>query len=617
MAGVAYYNTGTATVAVNSKTVTGTGTNWLSVVGGLTAIKAGDKFGIHVGRPIIIASVDSNTQLTLEDNWPGPAQTNAAYRIELTNPDVIAVEALRRVLGSLSGGILYGVSQLTAAPNKALAIDENGAAALADLSPFGKSLIASLNSSAAYGALGVIPNAQLPTRLRALSTVVTSADAVLETGVYAVSASTTGIPVAAAGVLNVTMYDVSSAGVQTYTRTSVANPDVWYRIRVSVSWGAWGRVPNFGANNVIPDVSLPERLREFPVFTSDWNNAKASGFYFGGSTTVNTPVQPYSFVGEVIAQSSTYCVQRLTALGISDPVNNIFYERQLVNNVWSAWNRRFYGDVSGPGTAVTGNSIVGFNGTGGRNVKQLTASEALAALGPVFGGVPPVPSAAGVGMSDGDFNTLTFGGLYTATGSWANGPLGNPATHAGTVEVYQRYLTGIVQVFRNFVSTARGVTYKRNGFRGTSSDPWVWDAWIAEGDVSGPASSVDNGLAVYSGTTGKVLKAAPNSIVTNALLSNVATATIKGRTAAGTGDVQDLTPAQARTVMDVVPSAARQVRLGAQGAALTVIDQWTIAPSGSFLTAIRSDGIYAAREVAYRAVQQTDVSGNWVTVAQV
>jgi len=165
MAGVAYYNTGTATVAANSKTVTGTGTNWLSVVGGLTAIKAGDKFGIHVGRPIIIASVDSNTQLTLEDNWPGPAQTNAAYKIELTSPDVIAVEAMRRMLGSLSSGVLYGLSQLPSTPSKALTIDENGAAALADLSPFGESLIAALNSSAAYGVLGEIPNAQLPTRL--------------------------------------------------------------------------------------------------------------------------------------------------------------------------------------------------------------------------------------------------------------------------------------------------------------------------------------------------------------------------------------------------------------------------------------------------------------------
>jgi len=204
--------------------------------------------------------------------------------------------------------------------------------------------------------------------------------------------------------------------------------------------------------------------------------------------------------------------------------------------------------------------------------------------------------------------------VYTTTGSYASGPLGNPATHAGYVEIYPRYSTHVTQIWR----TTTGVTYKRVGNRASASVDWTWGAWdLTEGNVTGPASSVDNGLVVSSGTSGKVLKAAPNSVVTNALLSNVATATIKGRVATGTGDVQDLTAAQARTVMDVVPSAARQVRLGAQGVATTVIDQWTIAPSGSFLTAIRSDGIYAAREVAYRAVQQTDVSGNWVTVAQV
>lgn len=40
-----------------------------------------------------------------------------------------------------------------------------------------------------------------------------------------------------------------------------------------------------------------------------------------------------------------------------------------------------------------------------------------------------------------------------------------------------------------------------------------------------------------------------NDSVTNAKLANMATATIKGRTTAGTGDPEDLTPAQARTVI--------------------------------------------------------------------
>lgn len=615
MAGVAYYNTGTATVAVNSKTVTGTGTNWLSVVGGLTAIKAGDKFGIHVGRPIIIASVDSNTQLTLEDNWPGPAQTNAAYRIELTNPDVIAVEALRRVLGSLSGGILYGVSQLTAAPNKALTIDETGAVALADLTTFGKSLIAALNSSAAYGALGVIPNAQLPTRLRDLSTAVTDANAVLETGVYSVSTSTTGIPVAAAGVLDVKMYSTSGTGVQTYTRTSVANPDVWYRIRVSGAWGSWMRNPFAQTSPTDITANAAMLVGAFGlgssaillVATDDLNNLPiATCSYRWGSTAVpsNAPSSG-SYLMEQISFGSGGCAQ--TAYNLSG--TNIIWHRKQAGGVWTSWTR-IDGDVSGPATAVTNNSVVGFNGTTGKLIKQLTVTEALASMGPVFGGTAPRPANAGVGISDGNFNNVNVGGVYTISGNWIGGPYNTDSTplfYTGILEV--EIIEGgslVVQVYRH----ENGISFKRFAIPGT------WSAWITEGDVTGPSSSVDNALASFSGTTGKVLKGTPAGAVTNSYLANVATGTIKGRTAAGTGAVQDLTAAQARTVMDVVPSAARQVRVGAQGVATTVIDQWTIAPSGSFLTAIRVDGIYAAREVAYRAVQQTDVSGNWVTVAQ-
>lgn len=137
------------------------------------------------------------------------------------------------------------------------------------------------------------------------------------------------------------------------------------------------------------------------------------------------------------------------------------------------------------------------------------------------------------------------------------------------------------------------------------------------GDVSGPNGGVAvNDLAVYADTTGKVLKKAPNSVVTNALLSNVATATIKGRVAAGTGDAQDLTPSQARTVIDVVPSVARQVRLAGLGEIGTTVFAWNEAATACVLTGVFLDGNWGVRNYRYRAIQQTDVSGNWVTVAQ-
>lgn len=112
MATPTWYGDGTASVVVGSRTVTGTGTGWLTAVAGLTPIKSGDKFGIHVGRPIVIEQIISDTELRLADDWPGPAQTDAPYKVELTSPTIAAVEAMRRLLASLSNGNLEGLSKI-------------------------------------------------------------------------------------------------------------------------------------------------------------------------------------------------------------------------------------------------------------------------------------------------------------------------------------------------------------------------------------------------------------------------------------------------------------------------------------------------------------------------
>ncbi len=113
MANTTWYGDGTATVAVGSRTVTGTDTGWLTEVAGLTPIKVGDKFGIHVGRPIVIEQIISDTELLLADDWPGPAQTDAPYKVELTSPTIAAVEAMRQLLASLSNGNLDSLSEIS------------------------------------------------------------------------------------------------------------------------------------------------------------------------------------------------------------------------------------------------------------------------------------------------------------------------------------------------------------------------------------------------------------------------------------------------------------------------------------------------------------------------
>ncbi|UXR90929.1 hypothetical protein [Agrobacterium tumefaciens] len=111
MANTTWYGDGLTTVAVGSRTVIGTDTGWLTPVAGMTPIKDGDKYGIHVGRPIVIERIISDTELLLADDWPGPAQTDAPYKIELTNPTIVAVETMRRLMLSLSGGNLSSIAE--------------------------------------------------------------------------------------------------------------------------------------------------------------------------------------------------------------------------------------------------------------------------------------------------------------------------------------------------------------------------------------------------------------------------------------------------------------------------------------------------------------------------
>lgn len=111
-------------------------------------------------------------------------------------------------------------------------------------------------------------------------------------------------------------------------------------------------------------------------------------------------------------------------------------------------------------------------------VGSASALAALDGLGPVFGGTAPVPSAAGVGLADGDFNNVLVPGVYTVAGAWSNGPAGAGAiTYVGVLEVRARTFGGYWQ---QTVYLSTGAVWSRYATGDGTAWPNAWERVDAE-----------------------------------------------------------------------------------------------------------------------------------------
>ncbi|GGB00785.1 hypothetical protein GCM10011491_31220 [Brucella endophytica] len=115
------YTSGTITLANGSTAVTGTGTMFQTA-----AFRAGDTLQIQ-NLTAVIASVDSNTKLTLTVPWTGTSLTNAPYRARYL-PDGARVTAETTTLIELLGnGNLEALAALTLAEGSYLRATGPGA----------------------------------------------------------------------------------------------------------------------------------------------------------------------------------------------------------------------------------------------------------------------------------------------------------------------------------------------------------------------------------------------------------------------------------------------------------------------------------------------------------
>lgn len=221
------------------------------------------------------------------------------------------------------------------------------------------------------------------------------------------------------------------------------------------------------------------------------------------------------------------------------------------------------GDVSSDTATSVDAEIALFSGTGGKTIKRATGT-----------GIAKVTSGVLGTASAGDFPTLnqnttgsaatlttprTIGGVSfdgsanitvaSATGGFTvtGGDIVGDALKAGTTS------SGVLIKNNNGVSVATfGV-----GSAGSTNIALI-GATTVTGNISATNLSGTNtgdqtislsGDVSGSGT-GSITTAIGNNKVTNAMLAQVATATIKGRTTAGTGNAEDLTATQATAILN-------------------------------------------------------------------
>jgi hypothetical protein len=335
-----------------------------------------------------------------------------------------------------------------------------------------------------------------------------------------------------------------------------------------------------------------------------YNNASKQFFYYNGTTTLWQAIagagltNPMTALGDIIYGGASGAVTRLAG--------NITTTRQFLSQTGTGSASAAPTWATITGSDITGAALTSSNDTnvtltlGGTPATSLLRAASLT-LG--WTGTLAV-SRGGTGLGSlGSANqlirvnaggtaleyftstfltanqTITLTGVVTGSGATsittaiANGAITNAMLANGAVANLSGTNSGdnaVNSLYSGLVSNAthtgdatgattltvvalRGVTLPTLGasagflrYTGTGTNTWVFDTSVY---ITANQTITLSGNVTGSGTT-SITTTIANNVVTNAMLAQIATARIKGRVTAATGNVEDLTGTQVTTLLD-------------------------------------------------------------------
>lgn len=207
------WTTGMLTIASGSKSFTATNARLQ-----LAPIRSGDTIITPSGLTLIIDTINANGNGgTLF--FPAPVAAAGTFQtcIRFQSDNSRYTGAVAALVKAATGGNLMSLAALQGKADAMPFFSGAGVFSIADLTAFARLLLAQSNSSDVYARLGVVPNAQIPDRLREISPTKPDANQMLEFGCYAVVGTEANLP------------NTTAAFIIPMMRNSLYGRQIWYQ----------------------------------------------------------------------------------------------------------------------------------------------------------------------------------------------------------------------------------------------------------------------------------------------------------------------------------------------------------------------------------------------------